>query len=107
VSGFFVFMDLPKPVVYIIYSKSLDKYYVGKSENFGLRLEIHNSDGNEKWSKAGRPWTAYLVIACVSFKQAGKIERYVKAQKSRKYLVQLRENPDYVSNLLRRFAHDC
>jgi putative endonuclease len=94
-------------VVYIIYSEKLDKFYIGKSENYSQRIMIHNSDENEKWSKAGRPWKDFLVVSCISFKQAGKVERYIKAQKSRKYILSLKERPDYIANLLGRFAHDC
>jgi len=95
-----------QPVVYIIYSEKLNKFYIGKSENFPQRLIIHNSDENEKWSKAGRPWIEYLVIECLNFKQAGKIERYIKAQKSKKYIQQLKEKPAYIENLLNRFLND-
>jgi putative endonuclease len=89
-----------KPVAYIIYSEKLDKFYIGKSENFDQRIVFHNSDENEKWSKAGRPWKDFLVIPCLSFKQAGKIERYIKAQKSKKYILLLKSNPEYIANLL-------
>jgi putative endonuclease len=102
--AFFFLVAMESAVVYILYSEKLDKFYVGKSENFRQRLIIHNSDENEKWSKAGRPWAEYLVIKCVNFKQAGKIERYIKAQKSRKYIVQLKEKPSVVENLMRRFC---
>jgi putative endonuclease len=98
---------MTEPVAYIIYSEKLDKFYIGKSENYLQRILFHNSDENEKWSKAGRPWTNFLLIPCVSFKQAGKIERYIKAQKSKKYILALKERPDYIANLLQRFAHDC
>jgi putative endonuclease len=90
-------------VAYIIYSEKLDKFYIGKSENFPQRILFHNSDENEKWSKAGRPWVEFLVITCSNFEQAGKIERYIKAQKSRKYIFQLKERPDYILSLLKRF----
>ena len=95
------------PVVYIIYSEKWDKFYIGKSENYPQRIVFHNADENENWTKAGRPWNDFLVISCLSFKQAGKIERYIKAQKSRKYIQSLKEKPEYIQNLLRRFAHDC
>ena len=94
-------------VAYIIYSKKLDKYYVGQSDNFVQRLQIHNSDENEKWSKAGRPWVEFLVIECKCKKQSLRIEKYIKAQKSRKYIESLKARKDYVENLLKRFANDC
>jgi putative endonuclease len=92
------------PIAYIIYSEKLDKFYIGKSENFPQRILFHNSDENEKWSKAGRPWVEFLIIPCENFKQAGKVERYIKDQKSRKYILQLKEKPEYIQNLLKRFT---
>ncbi|MEO5643898.1 MAG: GIY-YIG nuclease family protein [Bacteroidia bacterium] len=96
-----------KAVVYIIYSERLNKFYIGKSENYAQRIKNHNSDGNENWSKVGRPWQDFVIISCVNFKQAGKIENYIKAQKSKKYLISLKEKPAYINNLLERFAQGC
>lgn len=31
--------------VYILYSRSADRYYVGQTENFERRLQFHNSGG--------------------------------------------------------------
>jgi len=61
---FSFFCLIMNPVVYIIYSEKLNKFYIGKSENFAQRLMIHNSDENEKWSKVGKPWTEFLVVEC-------------------------------------------
>ncbi len=91
-------------LVYILYSSKLDKFYVGFSENFTQRKGIHNSDENEKWTKVGRPWIEYLLIECNSKPQALKIEKYIKKQKSKKYIIALKQNPRYVQNLLERFT---
>jgi putative endonuclease len=40
---------------YILYSSSLDKYYVGYTHDLTLRLERHNS-GWGKFSSRGIPW---------------------------------------------------
>ncbi len=94
-----------KPVVYILYSVKLDKFYIGFSENFNQRLEIHNDEANEKWSKNGAPWEEFLVIECSSKTQGLKMEKYIKKQKSKKYILSLKENLHYRENLLNRFAH--
>ena len=47
-------------VVYIIYSKSLDRYYVGHTANFNDRLKRHNA-GSCKPTKAGVPWSLMRV----------------------------------------------
>ncbi|MCD6440451.1 MAG: GIY-YIG nuclease family protein [Candidatus Marinimicrobia bacterium] len=41
--------------VYIIYSKSRNKYYIGYTHDLHLRL-IHHNDGWTKSTKSGIPW---------------------------------------------------
>ena len=41
---------------YILYSESIDKYYVGHTDDLNWRLERHNS-GWGKFTKRGIPWT--------------------------------------------------
>jgi len=89
-------------VVYILYSQVLDKFYIGYSENIVQRLSFHNSPENLKWTKAGSPWEIFFLLSCQSVKQARKIERYIKNQKSRKYIISLKERKDMQENLLMR-----
>jgi putative endonuclease len=93
-----------KPVAYIIYSEKLDKFYIGKSENFTQRISMHNSDQNQHWTKTGQPWKEFLIVNCNSYAQAGKIEHYIKAQKSRKFISELNQNPGRVEKLCMRFS---
>lgn len=41
--------------LYILYSKSLNHYYIGSSENPEARLARHNA-GATVFTKSGRPW---------------------------------------------------
>jgi putative endonuclease len=41
--------------LYILYSQSVDKYYIGSTGNLSDRLERHNS-GRSKYTKSGLPW---------------------------------------------------
>ena len=92
-------------VVYIIYSEKIDKYYIGRSENFDQRIEIHNSPENLKWSKTGQPWRHFLLITCESKNQSIEIERYLKKMKSRKYLEYLAGDNRNVQRLVERFKN--
>ena len=72
--------------VYILYSKSINKFYVGYSENPDKRLDFHNSELNKIWSKRGKPWE---LIATFSFQiksDALRAEKFIKQQKSTKYI---------------------
>ncbi len=72
--------------VYILYSKSIDKYYVGKTENPDKRLEFHNSEFNKIWTKIGQPWDLIKVIEFENSTLSSKAEIYIKRQKSRKLI---------------------
>ncbi|MDX1768926.1 MAG: GIY-YIG nuclease family protein, partial [Arenibacter troitsensis] len=45
--------------VYVIYSSSFERYYVGITDNIEVRLKQHNS-GKTKSTKAYVPWEVVL-----------------------------------------------
>ncbi|MGB0444067.1 MAG: GIY-YIG nuclease family protein [Flavobacteriaceae bacterium] len=74
--------------VYILYSKSLDKYYIGHTACLSDRIKRHNS-GRSKATKGGIPW---IVMHTETFKtkvDAYSRERSIKAKKSRIYIEKL------------------
>jgi len=72
--------------VYILYSEKIDKYYVGKTENPKVRLEFHNSDLNRRWTKRGQPWEIVKLIEFENSTLSSKSERFIKKQRSRKFI---------------------
>ena len=42
--------------IYILYSESIDKFYIGYSKNPFERLEQHNSSMYNTYTSKGRPW---------------------------------------------------
>ena len=82
--------------VYILYSESLDKYYVGSTENIDLRLHIHNNPMEaRKFTAKGIPWTLKLKMDCDNKSIALKAERSIKSMKSRKFIERLLEQEDF------------
>ena len=72
--------------VYILYSKKIDKYYVGKSSEPYKRLQYHNQISSKMWSKRGQPWELKCVLEFKDDGEASKAERLIKRQKSRKVI---------------------
>jgi len=74
--------------VYILYSKRLDRYYVGRTENIEKRLVDHNA-GRSTYTRRGRPWE--LVYKEEFEEKAGAIDREteIKRRKSRRYIEKL------------------
>ncbi len=68
--------------LYILYSDSIDQYYIGISSDPSKRLYYHNS-GNKGWTRRGRPWELKFVSESMPKNEALKRERWLKSQKSK------------------------
>ena len=91
--------------VYIIYSKSLDKYYIGETFNLQKRIIEHNS-GFYKFSftKQVKDWILYHFIECDSKNQARKIETHIKKMKSKVYIQNLKKYPEISLKLKAKYC---
>ncbi len=67
-----------RAVCYIIYSKSIDRYYIGVTQcSFADRLERHNSKhyGDTHYTAVSSDWVSYLIIEARDNKQAFRLEK--------------------------------
>ena len=76
--------------VYIIYSKQINKYYVGSTENIDLRIERHNQ-GTTRFTSQAIDWVLAYYETFNSKSEAIKREYEIKRIKSRKYIESLIE----------------
>lgn len=78
--------------LYILYSESSDKYYVGYSSDPLRRLIEHNNTLLLTYTSKHRPWELKAVYQCSDKKTLViKIERFIKKQKSKKLIQSLIE----------------
>jgi putative endonuclease len=68
--------------VYILKSKSVDKYYVGSSSNPERRLHFHNTI-EKGFTSRYRPWELVYTLEFTTKKEAQAAERKIKAWKSK------------------------
>jgi putative endonuclease len=68
--------------LYILKSETIDKYYIGISQNPLKRLEYHNSL-EKGFTSRYRPWKIIFVKEYPSKEQATMAEKKIKAWKSR------------------------
>ena len=66
--------------VYIIYSKTLESYYTGHTENLEDRLFRHNNSGSKSTKKA-KDWELVYTEVFHSRKDATKREMEIKSKK--------------------------
>ena len=82
--------------VYIIYSKTADKYYTGYSENPWERILQHNESDTDKYTGKYSNWELVAVFKVSENKgDAMVLEKFIKKQKTRKLIEKL-INPNYI-----------
>ena len=74
--------------LYILHSKSLDRYYIGSTSNLEERFRKHLSNHKGFTSKS-KDWGIVYREEFPSNKEAQARERWVKNQKSRKMIEEL------------------
>jgi putative endonuclease len=74
--------------VYIIYSKKIDKYYIGHTENIELRLQRHN-EGTTRFTSQTNDWVLVYTESYSTKSEAMKRENEIKRKKCRKYIEEL------------------
>jgi putative endonuclease len=77
-----------KYYVYILYSQSRDRYYIGYSQNPEERLLEHNA-GATTSTRTGIPWKIEYKEECEDKTSAIRRENKIKKMKSRKYIERL------------------
>jgi putative endonuclease len=90
--------------VYILYSESADRFYVGETCNIELRIQQHNSGCYKSaFSKKASDWNLFWSIECKSRTQALKIEKHIKKMRNRTFYQNLIKYPEMTERLLQRF----
>ncbi|WP_179004822.1 GIY-YIG nuclease family protein [Winogradskyella forsetii] len=89
--------------LYIIYSKSLDKFYTGESASVELRLILHNNHHFKKaFTNAAIDWEIVLNYSCKTKNDAVYLERFVKRMKSKKFILKLVNDNDILTDILNK-----
>lgn len=71
--------------VYILFSATHDKYYIGQTADLDTRLSYHNEHNDKGFTARYRPWVVAWSLGIADRHTALRIERYIKRQKSRTY----------------------
>ena len=74
-----------KFVVYILFSKSIDRYYIGQTQNLEDRLYRHRNSGSKSTKKA-KDWELVYTEYFINRSLALARELEIKSKKSRVYI---------------------
>ena len=91
--------------VYILFSQSADRFYIGETCDVTERLSQHNSGFyKNSFTKQATDWAVFLTIECQSRRQAIEIESFIKKMRNRNFYFKIKENRDIINDLLQRFS---
>ena len=87
----------PSYYIYILYSATADKFYIGYTTDYLKRVEDHNhQEFFNTYTSKHRPWVlAAVFLVGTDESTAVRLERYIKKQKSRR-LIELLIHADFV-----------
>jgi putative endonuclease len=74
--------------LYILYSESSDRFYVGYTNDIERRLSEHNRKKG-KFTDAGIPWKLVYSETFLKKKEARAREKHIKSRKSKSFIKEL------------------
>jgi putative endonuclease len=93
--------------VYILFSERLNRYYIGSCLEFEKRYELHiTRKFQTSFTAKTDDWNLFLRVDDLDFSQARKIEQHIKNMRSKTYIHKLREYPDIIEKLKKKYAHN-
>jgi len=78
--------------VYVLYSPSYNKIYVGFTSDLENRLRSHNIFASKGWTIKFRPWEILFTESFETKTEAMKREKQLKSAKGRNYIWQVVKN---------------
>ena len=91
--------------IYILYSHSIDKHYIGSCLDIDERLNEHNAHFHTiAFTKRANDWEIYYQYNTIEKEMARKIELHIKKMKSKIYLQNLKRYPEIMEKLIARFS---
>lgn len=86
--------------IYILYSPSSQLHYVGYTDNIDRRLKQHNNSNLNTFTSKHRPWEIKTLFEVNGDKSdAIKIERFIKKQKSQKFIQTMIDTTTFTGRL--------
>ena len=90
--------------VYILYSKKLNRFYIGYTSKLDRRLEFHlNPTKNNAFTAKAKDWEIYFNLECETKSQALAIEKHIKKMKSKIYIENLTRYPEMSTKLIEKY----
>ena len=91
--------------VYILFSKKLDRFYIGSCDDLSYRIEQHlNRDFTKSFTAKTDDWELFFFVDHLQYTQARLIEEHIKKMKSKVYIQNLKKYPQIVQKLITKYS---
>jgi len=72
--------------VYVLFSPSFDKIYIGYTSNLLIRIKSHNEFASKGWTRKFRPWVLVHQESFTTKSEAMKREKELKSARGRQFI---------------------
>jgi putative endonuclease len=87
--------------LYILYSKSTTKYYIGETHDIEGRILKHNEHlYSNSFTKIADDWELVLSFECIDRVEALYLEKFIKRMKSKVFIEKIITTPQILSEIL-------
>ncbi|MFE3868129.1 GIY-YIG nuclease family protein [Flavobacterium sp. LS2P90] len=87
--------------LYILYSKSANKFYIGETHNIDERIIKHNQHSySDSFTKIANDWELVLLLNCSNREEATFLEKLIKKMKSRIFIEKIIINHAILKDIL-------
>ena len=87
--------------LYILYSNSVDKFYIGETSDVAFRLNLHNTHQfNGSYTKIASDWEIKLTFENNEKSNIIFLEKFIKKMKSKVFILKIIENPEILKDIL-------
>jgi putative endonuclease len=91
--------------VYILYSPSIDKYYVGETEDIELRIKQHTTNFyKNSFTSKSSDWILKIAIEVNSKSVAIQIEKHIKRKGNREFKEKVINDEGLVQYLIIKYS---
>jgi len=89
--------------LYILYSKKIDRFYVGETPDIDLRVNLHNSHYFKKsFTNSSSDWEIVLDKRCKDRGEALYLENFIKRMKSKKFIEKIIVDPKILDDIVHK-----
>jgi putative endonuclease len=90
--------------VYILYSKKLNRFYIGSCNDLSYRIDQHLTKSFIKsFTAKSDDWEIFLSIDDLEYQQARSVELHIKKMKSKIYIENLKKYLAIAKKLIEKY----